>query len=140
MELLTSRCTLSDGELRSIERMILATRDHHTLGAPLSHDEQTMLDIDLAILGAPPDEYARYAKGVREEYVPAVTTVEKFRIGRAEFLRKLLARDHLFLTPEGRSRWEPRARDNVERELATLRGEQGLVEQGVAALRRYFRR
>jgi predicted metal-dependent HD superfamily phosphohydrolase len=142
METLAARCTLplplSDAELRSIERMILATRDHHGLADTLGADEQTMLDIDLSILGAPWDEYAAYARGVREEYVPEVTTDAGFRIGRSQFLSGMLGRALVFLTPEGRRRWDDRARDNMQRELEELGGQPGFAMRWLLKVRQLF--
>jgi predicted metal-dependent HD superfamily phosphohydrolase len=138
MEALTARCTLTEAELRSVERMILATRDHHALANTLTAEEQTMLDVDLSILGAPWGDYAAYAAGVRQEYVPAVTTDPRFRIGRSQFLAGLLGRPHIFLTPEGQRRWEDRARANVRRELEELGGRPGLVMRSLLWLRRFL--
>jgi predicted metal-dependent HD superfamily phosphohydrolase len=140
METLAARCTppLADAELRSIERMILATRDHHALADTLTTDEQTMLDVDLSILGAPWEAYAAYASGVRQEYVPAVTTAGGFRIGRSQFLAGILRRPHIFLTPEGRRRWDDRARANVQRELEELGGQPGFAMRWLLEVRRLF--
>jgi predicted metal-dependent HD superfamily phosphohydrolase len=138
MEVLTARCTLPDAERRSVERMIVATRDHHGLAGPLTADERTMLDVDLSILGAPWEEYEAYARGVREEYVPAATTAGKFRIGRSQFLAGMLARPHIFLTAEARRRWDERARANMRRELEELGGAPGLVMRWLLELRRIF--
>ncbi|MFL5605778.1 MAG: hypothetical protein ACJ8AD_04970 [Gemmatimonadaceae bacterium] len=137
-EVLNVRCRLSREELRSIERMILATRDHHALGSVLPVDEQTMLDVDLSILGASWEEYAAYAHGVKEEYVPAVTSARRFRIGRSEFLSGMLQRPHIFLTPEGRRRWDDRARANMQRELEQLEGQAGFGMRWLLALRRFL--
>ncbi len=139
-EVLTARCTLPDDELRSVKRMILATRDHHALGSQLTTDEQTMLDVDLSILGAPWEEYEAYARGVRQEYVPAVTTAGRFRIGRGQFLSGMLRRPHLFLTPEARRRWDDRARANMQRELEELGGQPGRVMRWLLRLRQLFTR
>jgi predicted metal-dependent HD superfamily phosphohydrolase len=118
---------LSDDELRSMERMILATRDHHALASTLDADEQVMLDVDLSILGAPWEDYEAYARGVRDEYVPAVTTAERFRIGRSDFLMRMLERPSVYLTEEGRRRWESHARANMQRELEEHGGPPGFA-------------
>ena len=137
---LRGRCRLRAQELDSIDRMIRATRDHHALGPALSADERLMLDIDLAILGAPRDAYERYAAAVEREYVPAVTSAAAFRIGRARFLERLLARPRLYLTDPGERRWGAAARANAERELAALRARQGwggrLVGRLLSAVRK----
>jgi predicted metal-dependent HD superfamily phosphohydrolase len=138
LEVLTARCTLPRGELRAVERMILATRDHHALAGTLQADEQAMLDADLSILGAPWEEYEVYARGVKEEYVPAATTAGRFRLGRSQFLAGVLQRPHVFLTAEGRRRWDERARANMRRELEELGGAPGLAMRWLVRLRQLF--
>jgi len=79
-----------------------------------------MLDIDLSILGAQRADYARYAKAIHDEWVPAVTSELFFRIGRAKFLRGMLAAPHVYLTPIARERWDAAARANMAWEIAQL--------------------
>ena len=73
-------------------------------------------DADLAILAAPDGRYAEYVAAVRREYshVPDAA----FREGRADILRDLLAKPHLFHTAYAREHWEETARANVHRELS----------------------
>ena len=75
---------------------------------------------DLAILAAPPQRYAEYARDVRQEY--ADVPDEHFTRGRTAVLGDLLAKESLFHTTAARERWEDAARTNVSAELATLRG------------------
>lgn len=128
-ETLAAHARMPEAELDSIARMILATREHQALGERLSRDERAMLDLDLSILGAAPDVYARYAAAIEREYVPAVTTPAGFRIGRREFLGRLLARSRIYLTDAGEARWGEAARANVAREIASLRARQGWHER-----------
>ncbi|MER5851458.1 hypothetical protein ABT126_31685 [Streptomyces sp. NPDC002012] len=79
---------------------------------------EVLCDADLAILAAPPKEYAAYAAQVREEY--GFVPDDAFREGRAAVLRQLLGLPRLFRTPHGMARWEPRARQNVTTELELL--------------------
>ena len=72
----------------------------------------------LGILGADPDRYTSYTRGVRREY--AHLPDADFTAGRAAVLRDLLAKPTLFHTDQARERWEARARANVEAELARL--------------------
>lgn len=94
---------------------ILATADH------VAHDaaQEVLLDADLAVLAADPDDYDAYAAAVREEYswVPE----DDFRAGRAAVLRGLLAHERLFRTAAAAA-WEATARANLTRELAALAG------------------
>jgi predicted metal-dependent HD superfamily phosphohydrolase len=128
-------CAVTSAELDAIERMILATRDHHALSGTLSAEEAVILDLDLSILGASREEYARYAKAIHDEYVPAAATDAQFRIGRTEFLRRMLGMPHVFLTVEGRRRWDVAARDNLAWEIAELTSRQGVLERWISAIR-----
>jgi predicted metal-dependent HD superfamily phosphohydrolase len=73
---------------------------------------------DLAVLASEPARYAEYVAGVRREY--AHITDEEWRVGRAELLRGLLAREPLFHTEHGHARWEEPARRNLAAELQQL--------------------
>ena len=111
MEIITS------SRLARVVRLILATERHEPpAGEP---DAPLFLDFDLAILGAPPDEYRAYARAIRTEYrwVPAVL----YRSRRAELLEGLLQRPAIFLTDQFRARFEQRARENLHAEIARLR-------------------
>lgn len=79
---------------------------------------RSFLDADLSILGADPATYRRYAAGIRREHrgIPAFL----FARGRRGFLREALARPSIFLTDHFRGRYERRARENMETELAQL--------------------
>ena len=129
-------CT-SRPELDAIDRMIRATSNHHAHTASTDRDLAVMLDIDLSILGASREAYARYAHAIHEEFVPSATTDAQFRIGRLEFLERTLASPRLFITSEASRRWDARARANMAWEIDSLKDEQGLVERAVSALRRH---
>jgi len=102
-------------ELADIERMILATQHHEPSDDPRM---AAVLDVDMSILGAPWPRYLAYADAVRREYaIPR----QRFDAGRAAFLSKLLQSPAIFRTPPGRAKWEAQARDNIARELRSLR-------------------
>ena len=75
-------------------------------------------DADLGILAAPLHRYEQYVAAVRREYAHLEDDV--FAAGRADVLRSLAAKPHLFHTAFAREQWEQAARSNLERELATL--------------------
>jgi predicted metal-dependent HD superfamily phosphohydrolase len=97
--------------------LILATR--HEPSSPPGPDPTLalLLDIDLAVLGAPWSRYLRYERGIGREY--SAMTPEAFREGRARLLRGFLARPALYATPRFRQ-LERRARSNLARALARL--------------------
>ena len=101
------------GEVARLVRMTLHHRpdDDDAAGTALS-------DADLGILAASRERYDAYAAGVRDDF--AHVGDDDFRAGRAAVLRDLVARPHLFSTPQARELWEDAARANVQRELAGL--------------------
>jgi len=79
-------------------------------------DIDLILDIDMAVLGAPWEAYLRYAEGVAREYLP-VFGFDAYAAGRARlFLEPTLKRDRLFLT-EAFAGLEDQARANLAEEL-----------------------
>lgn len=99
-----------------LRQLILATKTHRAeLG---DTDGQLLLDADLAILGALPDEYDAYAAAIRREY--DWVGEDDYRAGRARVLQGFLDRDRLFLT-DTLSALEQPARANLSREIEWLR-------------------
>jgi len=81
-------------------------------------DGDWVLDIDLGVLGQPPEVYQRYVRDVRREYFWVLPGA--WRKGRAAVLRHFLAQPSIYSTPEFRERHEHAARENLQRELAAL--------------------
>lgn len=96
-----------------VASLVLATR--HSV-APATPDEQLLVDIDLAILGAAPARFAEYEAQIRREYahVPPAVFNEK----RGAILAGFLARPVLFGTEPLRRRFESQARRNLQGALA----------------------
>ena len=93
--------------------MILATANHLIpQDDPLT---QTLLDLDMAILGSARKDYQAYTEGVRKEYkwVPGFM----FRKKRRQFLKRVLAVEFIFSTDLFREKYEAAARANIEWEL-----------------------
>ncbi len=98
-----------------VEALVLATR--HSV-APATPDEQLLVDVDLAILGAAPARFAEYEGQIRAEYsfVPPAVFAEK----RGAILAGFLARPVLFGTPALQARFEAAARANLQQAIAAL--------------------
>ncbi|MEU1350512.1 hypothetical protein ABZ438_32740 [Streptomyces sp. NPDC005786] len=99
-----------------VARLVRLTVSHDP--ADGDSNGEVLCDADLAILAAPPKEYAEYAARVRAEY--GFVPDEAFREGRAAVLRQLLELPRLFRTPHGAAEWEARARHNLGTELELL--------------------
>jgi predicted metal-dependent HD superfamily phosphohydrolase len=100
-----------------IKKLIMATC-HAAL--PEGRDQQLLVDVDLAILGAPRARFIEYEEQVRKEYdwVPGWL----FRRKRRGILKEFLARDPIYNTPQIRAQLEGRARENLAYSLRQLRG------------------
>jgi predicted metal-dependent HD superfamily phosphohydrolase len=85
---------------------------------PETADQRLIADIDLSILAAAPEEYDRYCRAIRAEN--RFASDSDYCVGRAQFLRKILERPHLFHTERYRAVAEEAARTNIRRELAEL--------------------
>ncbi|MES9557312.1 hypothetical protein ACIODX_05735 [Streptomyces sp. NPDC088190] len=105
-----------DGVTTEVARLVRLTVTHDP--ADGDADGEVLCDADLAILAAPPGQYAAYAAQVREEY--GFVPDDAFREGRATVLRQLLGLPRLFRTPYGAEHWEPRARQNLLTEWELL--------------------
>ena len=99
----------------AIRELILATKhDHH----PVTPDARLLVDVDLSILGQPPEIFARYEKAILAEY--AWVPEERYKTGRAEILRGFLGRTPLYGTEGFEKKYGRQARENITNVLAAL--------------------
>lgn len=101
-----------------VARVIRMTKDHAKGDA--GADEALFLDMDIAILGAPREVYARYANDIRAEFSHVPDPL--FNAGRSAFLKSQLARERLFRTDIYEQELAGAARQNMILELAALKG------------------
>ena len=98
-----------------VARLVLVTRHD----APVTDPAAALVsDVDLSILGRPPERYDEFERQIREEYAWVPEPV--FRAERARILAAFLRRDPLYLTPAFRDRYERQARANLDRTVARL--------------------
>ena len=100
-----------------VVRLVLLTEAHRPADDDLNGC--ALSDADLAILAAAPERYAEYVASVREEY--AHVPDDLFAPGRAEVLRDLLAKPHLFHTAYARERLGGRPPARTSRRAARAR-------------------
>jgi predicted metal-dependent HD superfamily phosphohydrolase len=86
----------------------------------LRADAALLLDMDNAVLGAPPPDYDAYEAAIRRE--SAHLTEDAWQDGRAAALRLALWRDRIYRTDRYFLARERRARRNLEAMLARLEG------------------
>jgi len=98
-----------------IRQAILATRH---CDEELAGDAALVVDIDLAILGAPPDVYAQFERAIRREYwwVPRA----RFVAGRGAILESFLGRATIYQHDAFYEKYEARARENLAAALRQL--------------------
>jgi predicted metal-dependent HD superfamily phosphohydrolase len=107
---------VAEAHVERVEGLILATIKHDA--PPDDLLATALLDADLAILGAPKELYAVYARGVREEY--AKYPDEVWREGRIAVLEGMLSRT-LYRSEAARTRWASAATANLSAELTHWR-------------------
>ena len=99
-------------------RLIRLTRTHHV--EPGDRLGAILISIDLSILGAEPSRYDAYAAAIRKEF--AHVPDGDYRAGRSAVLRRFAAQPVLFPDPVFATRYDRAARENLDRELASLQG------------------
>jgi len=106
---------LSQASIARVRTLIMKTC-HDAL--PETADEQVLVDIDLAILGADAARFDEYERQVRAEYgwVPQFL----FNRTRRKILEGFLARPSIYSTAHFRHQFEKRARENLARSLVAL--------------------
>ncbi|MEU2200788.1 DUF4031 domain-containing protein [Isoptericola sp. NPDC019482] len=107
---------LRDDDVAEVARLVLVTTAHDPAAADASG--ALVSDADLAVLGADPARYARYAAQVRAEYghVPD----DAFRAGRAAVLDQLAGLPRLYRSPAAIDRWAEAAGRNLRAERDAL--------------------
>lgn len=104
-----------------VHSLILLTK-YHTIDNGMWFDDhlqiaETLIDLDLAILGDTWEVYQEYASNVRKEY--AHVTDEEWVEGRLDWIRSMLSRKSIYYTDWGKKR-EDQAKENLSKELFTL--------------------
>ncbi len=92
----------------------LTARHGQVRSDELDADAALFLDSDMAILGAPPDVFDAYDRGIAEEYrgkVPGFL----FRLNRRRFLKGVLAQPRIFFSDFFHARYDAQARENLRR-------------------------
>lgn len=112
-----SRLQVAESCVSRVEQLILVTKHPST---PADEDERYLVDIDLAILGAPESAYAAYERGIRAEYRWVPSPV--YRRERAKVLRGFLEAPSIYRTAHFYNLLEEAARKNLIGALAELGG------------------
>jgi predicted metal-dependent HD superfamily phosphohydrolase len=106
----------STDEIDLIYHLIMVTQ--HT-NVPKILDEQTLVDIDLSILGERIERFKEYDIQVRQEY--AWVAEEIYRVKRCEVLQMFLARPSIYSTDYFQKHFEAQARENLKHSIEQLK-------------------
>ena len=102
---------------QEVGRLIRLTRTHQVL--PDDRLGAILISIDLSILGAEPSRYDAYAAAIRQEFIHVPEA--NYRAGRTKVLGQFAARPVIFPDTAFAARYDRQARENLARELASLR-------------------
>jgi predicted metal-dependent HD superfamily phosphohydrolase len=102
---------------QEVGRLIRLTRTHDV--QPGDRLGAILISIDLGILGAEPARYDAYAAAIRQEFIHVPE--RDYRAGRAKVLGQFAARPVIFPDAAFAARYDRQARENLARELASLR-------------------
>jgi predicted metal-dependent HD superfamily phosphohydrolase len=102
--------------VNAVQQLVLATKSHDGARHP---DAPLLVDVDLSILGQPPQRFWEYEQAIRAEY--AWVPQEHFAIKRAEILERFLTRPRLYHTEQFSQRFEAPARANLRAAIERLR-------------------
>lgn len=127
------KVTRKDNELKSAEKAISILSDEAKLDKNLvfdmicatqlhqhnaMEDINWLIDFDLKILAKDWNDYQMYCKQIRKEY--RIYPNFMYQPGRKKALEHFLKPKFIFQTVEFRTKYEDRARTNIEREIAML--------------------
>src|SRR5262245_34460121 len=102
---------------QEVGRLIRLTKTHDVQGG--DRLGAILISIDLSILGADPARYDAYAAAIRREFIHVSDA--DYRTGRARVLSQFAARPAIFPDPGFAARYDRQARENLAREIASLR-------------------
>lgn len=98
-----------------VYNMIMLTANHEDAETLA---QKVFLDIDLAILGARPELYDRYAENIRKEY--SLVEQKQYAHGRTRILQGILKFDRIYHTTYFHQKYEAQARENIQKEITQL--------------------
>ena len=102
----------------SVKNMILVTKHDPLHNAPITNDEKIICDVDLASLGASPEQFQKNTDLIRKEY--AHVSDKDFAGGRKLVLQSFLNRPRIYYTDYFFDKYEAQAQDNLKAAVANF--------------------
>jgi predicted metal-dependent HD superfamily phosphohydrolase len=127
------KVTRKDNELKSAEHAILLLKPNHQLNKQLvfdlivatqlhqhneNEDSNWLIDFDLKILSKDWEDYKTYCQQIRKEY--NIYPDFLYNPGRKKALAHFLENENIYQTETFRTLFEDKARENIQKEIATL--------------------
>jgi predicted metal-dependent HD superfamily phosphohydrolase len=127
------KVTKKDNELKSAEYAVALIKPNHQLNKQLvfdlivatqlhqhneNEDSNWLIDFDLKILSKDWEDYKIYFQQIRKEY--SIYPDFLYNPGRKKALEHFLANKNIYQTQEFRTLFEAKARENIQKEIATL--------------------
>ena len=127
------KVTRKDNELKSAEYAIALLKSNHQLNKQKvfdhilatqlhqhneNEDSNWLIDFDLKILSKDWEDYKIYCQQIRKEY--KIYPDFLYNPGRKKALEHFLANKNIYQTQEFRTLFEDKARENIQKEIATL--------------------
>ena len=103
-----------DAAQRVHDLVMVTCHDVH----PQTRDQEVLLDVDLAILGAAPAVFDAYEQQIRAEY--ACVPTDAFQSRRRRILQQFLDRPRIYHTTQFHGHYENQARDNLAQSIRRL--------------------
>lgn len=116
-EITLARHGIRNGTAARATSLIRMTETHDVPEG--DYEAALFMDIDMSILGATPERYNRYARGIAREFIPSVGA-DKYCAGRTQFLERIAnGESHVFKTQDF-AHLNKAAQDNAAHEIASL--------------------
>jgi predicted metal-dependent HD superfamily phosphohydrolase len=127
------KVTRKDNELKSAEHAIVLLKPNHQLNKQLvfdsivatqlhqhseNEDINWLIDFDLKILSKDWEDYKTYCQQIRKEYNSYPDFL--YNPGRKKALEHFLENKNIYQTETFRTHFEDKARENIQKEIATL--------------------